>query len=172
MVYSRTIDSFLAYLKDLLAEVISVKPQMLRSNETERLDFILSFDDIAELRSALAERKIERLFYGGFGDIAEFYENRIGVKLFESDNDFEKVLLMTRIRNLIVHNGGRINSSFKRQYPDSEFEIGERIDLRYESISENALFLLNSVEAIDEKVTKKFGLSLIASQENQSAVSG
>lgn len=49
MVYNRSVENFLLYLKNILAEVIQVKPQLLKSGETERLDFILDFDDINEL---------------------------------------------------------------------------------------------------------------------------
>jgi hypothetical protein len=47
MAYARSIDNVVAYFKDILAEVILKTPQVLRSKETERLDFILAFDSIS-----------------------------------------------------------------------------------------------------------------------------
>ena len=56
MVYNRSIENFLLYLKNILAEVIQVKPQLLKSGETERLDFILDFDVIKSANISRANR--------------------------------------------------------------------------------------------------------------------
>jgi hypothetical protein len=161
MVYRRVLDSFLGYMKDLLAETIIVKPQLLKSKETERLDFILGFDDLTELRAAIAERKIERLFYGGFGDIAEFYAKRIGIELFDSQEALQKVILMTKLRNLIVHNRGIINATFKKEYPDYGLAVGDPLEFNFGNILTDLSFLLDTALAIDKKVGTKFGLSLV-----------
>ncbi|HUT71931.1 MAG TPA: hypothetical protein VMW89_14780 [Desulfatiglandales bacterium] len=161
MAYSRSVDNFILYLKNILAEIIEVKPQLLKSGEKERLDYILNFDDIVELRRALADKKIESLFYSGFKDIFEFYESRIGIKLSDKTDDIEKFILMTKIRNLIVHNGGKINSEFKKAFPKYPFEVGESLKLSFKEILEDNYFILRSVDSIDSKITGKFGLSLV-----------
>jgi hypothetical protein len=160
MVYSRMVDGFLGYMKGLLAEIVASEPRLLKSNETERLDFILSFDEIAELRTALAERKIERLFYGGFEDIAEFYLKRIGVEVSPSEEALQRLTLMTKLRNLIVHNGGVVSRAFKKEYPDSPFSEGDRIEFNFDSIMADLSFLLDTALALDQKVASKFHLSL------------
>jgi len=160
MTFSRAVDSFLQYLKNILTEVIQVKPQLLKSGEKEKLDFILDFDDIQELRKALAEKKIESLFYLGFKDICDFFESRVGVKLVDANEDLEKLALQTKIRNLIVHNSGKINSEFKREFPNYKpLVIGGSIRLRYKDILKENSFILKCVESIDNKITSKFGLS-------------
>ena len=54
---TRTVDNYLSYISDLLALIYKSKPEMLKSEEEERLDFILSFDNLDELRNAIAEKK-------------------------------------------------------------------------------------------------------------------
>jgi len=54
LVLTRTVDNFLCFLSDLLALIYKAKPEMLRSSENEKLDFVLQFSDMDQLRSAVA----------------------------------------------------------------------------------------------------------------------
>jgi hypothetical protein len=160
MTYSRSIDNFILYLKNILAEIIEIKPELLKSGDKERLDYILGFNDIAELRRALADKKIENLFYSGFKDISDFFESRIGISIIASPEDEIQFVLMTKVRNLIVHNGGKINSEFKKCFPDYPFEVSQSLRFSFKEILNQNAFLLKSVDSIDGKITRKFGLSL------------
>lgn len=77
------------------------------------------------------------------------------------------MIRMTKIRNLIAHNAGKVNSEFKRDYPDFPLNIGESMRFSYKDILDGNSFILRSVESIDEKVTKKFNLSLITAESAQ-----
>ena len=57
MCYARTIDNTITYFKDILGEVILTTPNILKSKETERLDYILNFNNFDELKIALSEKK-------------------------------------------------------------------------------------------------------------------
>jgi dihydrofolate reductase len=166
MAYSRSIDNFLLYLKNILAEVIDSKPQLLKSGETERLDFVLQFDDINELRRALAKKKVENLFYGGFSEICKFYQSRLGIDLVKSQEDLNRLTMMTKIRNLIAHNAGKVNLEFKKEFPSYPIDVGESVRFSYREILDENALILKSVEFIDDRITKKFGLSLLPMKES------
>lgn len=88
MAFSRAMDNAITYFKDILGEVIIKKPQILKtSKESERLDWILEFESIDDLRRALAEKKIAELFYKGIDDIERYFKERLGVNLFEDEED-------------------------------------------------------------------------------------
>jgi hypothetical protein len=76
----------------------------------ETLDFILSFNDYKSLIKAIAEKKIEMLFYQGIDGIQKFFKERIGVKLFKEK--YEQINLLVKQRNLAVHK----RQNFKRFY--------------------------------------------------------
>jgi len=61
MVVVRFVDNFLCYLGELLALIFGTRPETLRSSEQERIDFVLQYDSMDELRAALAEKRVERL---------------------------------------------------------------------------------------------------------------
>ena len=161
MAFARTVDNFITYFKDLLAEVINVSPEILRSKEQERLDFILQFDTIEELRNVIAEKKIEELFYRGILDINKFFEEKLGIKLFKTEEDLNNVNALVKQRNLIVHNRGRINKQFLKEFPKSNFEENKYLVFSYENLSRINVMLSNFLVYIDKEVGSKFGLELI-----------
>ena len=159
LAFARLIDNFIAYLKDLLGEIINSKPQVLRSSESEKLDFILSFDTIEEMRNAIAEKKIEKLFYGSFNDINKFFLHNLGIEIFSSQDELEIMESLCRKRNLIVHNRGIINNEFLKKYSDLPFKVGDVLLFTFDSILEGNTVLFQLAHSIDEQVALKFELN-------------
>lgn len=63
MMYIKSVDNFQNYFKEILSEIVLSRPEILKSKETERLDYILSFNSRDEMIKAIAEKKINSLFY-------------------------------------------------------------------------------------------------------------
>jgi hypothetical protein len=159
MCFARTIDNVLTYFKEILSEIVLKKPQILKSKETERLDFILNFGTIEELQVAIAEKKIEALFYAGFDKIESFFCERIGVDLFENEEqkkDFNNAILS---RNLIVHNRGIVTNEYLKKIKETELIVGEKIHSSYENISKLNISLCNFLVRIDKLLIEKFDLN-------------
>jgi hypothetical protein len=161
MCYARSIDNILTYFKDILGEVILTTPNILKSKETERIDLILSFDTIEELRIALAEKKIESLFYAGIDKIELFFQERLGIDLFKTadiKNEFNKAI---KNRNTLVHNRGRITKEYLKEFPDSNLELNSLLMFSYEDISRINVILSNFVAHLDIEIANKFNLVII-----------
>ena len=159
MCFARTIDNVLTYFKEILSEIVLKKPQILKSKETERLDFILNFSTIEEMQVAIAEKKIEALFYAGFDKIETFFRERIGINIFETEEqkiDFNNAILS---RNLIVHNRGIVTKEYLKKIPKSELTIGEKIHSSYENISTLNISICNFIARIDKILIEKFDLN-------------
>lgn len=161
MSYARIIDNVLTYFKDILGEIIIKQPNILKSNETETYEFILNYDSIEEIRIALSEKKIESLFYKGIKDIEDFFKSRLNVDLFTSDEDRKEFNQAIKNRNIIVHNRGRINSEYLREFPDSNFKIGETLLFSYEAISNIHLIINNFVAHLDMNLANKYNLDVV-----------
>ncbi|MDV3860844.1 hypothetical protein CMT56_13585 [Elizabethkingia anophelis] len=63
MMYIKSVDNFQNYFKEILSEIVLSRAEILKSKETERLDYILSFNSRDEMIKAIAEKKINSLFY-------------------------------------------------------------------------------------------------------------
>lgn len=103
MMYVNTIDSFTVYFKEILSEVVLTKPQILKSQESEKLDFVLEYESMNDLINAIANKKIEELFYKGIEDIEKFFKNRLGIDIFKTDEEREVINLFIKQRNMTVH---------------------------------------------------------------------
>jgi hypothetical protein len=160
MCYARTIDNILSYFKEILGEVILKKPQILKSKEAERLDFILNFNTIEELILAVVEKKVEQLFYGGINDIKAFFNDRLGIQLFKTDIDEKAFSLAVKNRNLIVHNRGIVNKNYIKDFPEFQPLEGESLSFEYGDLSSNNVLFNNFIALLDYEIASKFDLDV------------
>ncbi len=161
MAFSRSIDNFISYFKEILSEIIMTNPNILKSKEKERLDFILNFDSLDELHKAISEKKIEELFYKGINDIEKFFNDRLNLKLFKNEEDKMGINYIIKQRNLIVHNRGQISKEFVKEFPDRHSDHGLYLFYSYKDISALNLLLQNFLVDLDEEITRKFSLTLV-----------
>jgi hypothetical protein len=162
MIYVNTIDNFTTYFKDILSEVVLTTPQILKSQESERLDFILEHELMDDLVNAIANKKIEELFYKGIEDIEKFFKSRLGIDIFKTDKEKEVINLHIKQRNLTVHNRRKISKEFSRQFPKLEYKIGQYLNFDFRYVSTLNLYLFNFIGTIDEEISQKFKLKKIS----------
>ncbi|WP_340203648.1 hypothetical protein [Ascidiimonas sp. W6] len=62
MIYVNSIDNFTTYFKDILSEVVVAKPQILKSQESEKLDFFLEHETMDDLISSIANKRLKNCF--------------------------------------------------------------------------------------------------------------
>lgn len=161
MIYVRAIDNFTTYFKDILAEVVLNKPEILKSKETERLDFILSFESNESLIKGIAEKKIEELFYKGIVDKEKYFSERLGIKIFKDEIEKNDINMLIKQRNLVVHNRGKISKEFVHDFPNNNLEVGHTFQFEYDYVSKINTFLNNYLIDLDIELETKFGLELV-----------
>lgn len=161
MAYTRLTDNALSYFKDILSEVVLKNSNILKSNEKEPLDYIMSFDTMEELTKDLAEKKIKKLFYGSINDIKKFFKNRLGIELFSNENEEKDFNQLTKQRNLIIHNRGIITRELADEFPAYEELVGEKLHFTFEQLSTINKIINNIIVEIDIKLREKFGLSIV-----------
>ncbi len=159
MAYCRMVDNTLCYFKDILEEVVLKEPRILKSSkEKENYDFILSFETLEELKIAMMDKKIKQLFYGNIEDIKKYFHDKLGVKLFENSNDEKDFSMLTKQRNLIVHNRGVISQELADEFPVFKNIVGEKLSFKYNQLSIINSYINNLVIDIDIKLREKFKL--------------
>jgi hypothetical protein len=160
MAFARCVDNFTTYFKDILAEVVLKRPEILKSKEQERLDFILEFSDINDLKKSIAEKKVGELFYKGIDDIQKYFSDRLNIILFKDERDKHAVAKFIKQRNLIVHNRGRITKEFVEEFKDPKFPSGYLFNFSFEDISHLNILMNNFLVEVDEEIARKFDLEL------------
>ncbi|MDG5493246.1 hypothetical protein [Psychroserpens sp. SPM9] len=158
MIYVNSIDNFITYFKDVLSEVVVAKPQVLKSQESEKLDFILEHKSMDDLINSIASKKIEELFYKGIEDIEKFFQSRLGLNIFKNNVQRKNVNFYIKQRNLTVHNKRKISKEFAKQFPELEKDIGQYLNFEFGYVSKMNLTLFNFLATLDEEIAQKFKL--------------
>jgi hypothetical protein len=161
----------LTYISEFIALIFRTRPETLRSNETERLDFILGYSSMEDLINSLAEKRVEALSYRGMSDLAEYVRERLGLNLFENREREQRAVRMIEVRNIIVHHRGIASRTFLRRVPDFAAKIGETVRLGDLATEELELFPI-CVCDIDVRGAAKFGLPQLASRSSIPAMRG
>ncbi|TDQ73837.1 hypothetical protein [Sphingobacterium yanglingense] len=156
MMYIRLIDNFESYFKDILSEIVFKNPKVLSSNETEKLDFILSFDDYPSLIKEIASKRIEALFYQNIDNIQKFFKERVGIQIFKEKAD--DINLLIKQRNLAVHNRSKITKEFIRLFPNKEFVEGMVLKFDFAYIERLIPALYKIINELDYEICAKFDL--------------
>lgn len=76
------------------------------------LEELKSFDTIADARKYYIDAKIEEILYGSFSDWIEFFRKKVGLSMGYLEPSFDILVETFQRRNLVVHNGGIINSQY------------------------------------------------------------
>jgi len=166
----RGVDNYLTYLKDILYLICRAKPEVLRSKKLVRMDLVLNFTDMTDLVDALAERTVQDLSYGSLYDLADFFEDRLGLRIAKNASDLSHLVILVEIRNLIVHNRGIVNAVFLKKTATAikilgselkaNWKIGDTID--FGAGQKGMSFLAKSAHLIDTEASAKFSLEQVA----------
>ncbi|MEZ0607577.1 hypothetical protein ACAW74_03625 [Fibrella sp. WM1] len=156
MMYVKTVDNFENYFKEILSEIVISEPRVLKSKETEQIDFILSFTNYNSLINAIVEKKVEALFHQGIDGIQKFFRDRIGIEVFKEKAD--QINLLVKQRNLAVHNRSKISKDFLRQFPNENFTENMYLNFTFDYVGKAVPALYKIINELDYEFTKKFNL--------------
>jgi hypothetical protein len=157
MCLCRGADLSLAYISSALRLVYLQQPNSLRSSEKVDINFIFQYSSLDELLVALLERKVRALSFQSLSDLNADLSRRLGMPLFADDNQRDRAVYLTALRNLIVHNQGVVDERFMRLYPDAP-GVGTRIQIGANENSEAIRFLIDWIMDLDVRMIEKFSL--------------
>lgn len=158
MLTARNVDNFLTYVVQLLSLVFAARPELLRSQEQVRVDFVLSHPDKDSLVRALIERRVDRLAYFGIRDLDKYIQNRLGFSLFATPEDLETAITLIEIRNVIVHNRGIVSKIAASRCPTLVPKLGKPVDITSDKLIKDRPFFGKIVNEIDSRAIAKFGI--------------
>ena len=154
LILSHMVDTFLAYLTDLLALVYRYNPDIIPGKvksqyEGRRLD--------GELLFSLARDQAEGFSRKGLNGLKSELK-RLDIPLFDSEEDAAEMDYLYEIRNVIVHNFGAVTLKFKKRFPSYPAEVGNLLMLEFDVVKEVSIFLANCVCDIDTRAVSLFNL--------------
>ena len=176
MCYARLVDNYLTYFSEIIAEIFTKTPKMLKSEEKVAVEEILLYDDMNDLLSAIAERKVISLTMSGISSLAVHIQKHFAIELFPTEADLSAVNEIIEIRNIITHNRGVVNRRFVKNVSRHQVAnashyttiiAGYRIFPGVDTSSWASSILHQSILRFDALVAKKFHLTTLEAEMSE-----
>lgn len=154
----RAIDNFQVYLVDAIRAVLHKQPRVLADRKLElSLGQILKFESIDALAKDIVEGKLQSLSYQGFGELEEWCTSR-SIPLVVPDGNRSQLVEYIALRNIVVHNRGRIDERYADAVPSRRGEVGKKRGISVDDLF-RAMDILNRVAVYtDSALAGKFSL--------------
>lgn len=145
------------YLITTLKVILSWYPDKLASGD-KKVDIllILDSDDLDELLDRLVEKKIHSALYEPPAKYLQFIENTLSVTIPQKHKEMYVEIKATR--DILVHNGGVVNSSYLRKANKmARAKEGEDVPINPEYFNECIRCMKAIIASIYTRVLKKYG---------------
>jgi hypothetical protein len=153
------VSAFQRYFSSIVQAAALKQPLLLASSQQIRVDDILRFSRHRDLVSFIVDRKVNELAYGGLIDLEKFFSERLGVRMFDSNDERERLRLFIEARNINVHNGGIVNDIFLSRAGSVEgfqYTRGKRFQLDFDELFTLTVNAMKVAMHIDAAVAAKF----------------
>lgn len=160
MFFTRYIDNFSLYLVNILREVLRKEPRILSSSERVTMERLLKAASLDEVIAEAIEETISNLSYKGFDELELWFKNR-NIPLEVSGDRAVRVRRFIAMRNLFVHNRGRADAKFVRQFASGEYVLGQHVSIDVPEIGKAAEEIGRAVTDTDHAIQSKFALPTV-----------
>jgi hypothetical protein len=96
----KAIESCQTYVAEVLHLIYKKHPASVGGSEKVDFAFLLNFDSIEELVSAVVEQKVQALSYKSMADLETYVQKVHGFSLFANDDQEQHASWLVEIRNL------------------------------------------------------------------------
>jgi hypothetical protein len=158
LAFCRFVDQFLIYISDLLTVIFTMRPQMIKVNESITVEFALQFSTRDELLAALTERQVIELSFKGMLELNKYLDSRYSFSLFDDKPSLDRITALIERRNLFTHNRGVVNRRYLERVLGADEELGEVLVLNPIQVISDMGFLVGAVMDIDHKAQEKCGI--------------
>lgn len=159
----RDVSAFDVYLTTMLGRIFTEIPNQLKSSKsTISYEHILEMESIADFVRWAAERRVYALSFKGLKALLKYFKKRKWASIDMESDTVKSADEYIEVRNLIVHNSGRINKRFLsrlgKEKVSEESHDGDEFPLSLKFIGEGADALLDLAREIDEALVTHFKL--------------
>ncbi len=115
-----------ALIKDILEIICEVEPKIMRNSENElKFKEILNFSDFEELNKYLIDVFVSSKLNGTFSSQCEALEKILSKEFKSVQKCNHEINKMIHIRNIFVHNGGKVDNKFIKETQLTNLNVGD-----------------------------------------------
>lgn len=160
LLFSKNVDSFSIYLDDILRTIFRAENRLLISKEKLSVEDVLSCNSIDAVVEKIISQKAHDFSYKSLEDKLKFLIDEIGLKFQIDSQHLKDLKFLVEVRNILVHNGGKVNEIFLYKTKNNNYSLNETIRLDTGIASDATLCFAEAVRLIDVAVIQKFGNKL------------
>ena len=157
-IISRSVDNFHSYMSDVLLRVFLARPETLRTGAKVEVREVLECESIQDFASRMAEKRVDDLAYGGFKAVRKYLSDRLGVEVDFDPEQLKMAVEAVAMRNIVVHNRGRVNERFRREAARTDLAVGDSVPLNVSDALASGRALMDVAQSIDDALIAKFGV--------------
>lgn len=145
------------FIKEYIKEILISRRDLLKTNKkTLTFEEICDFDSMEPLILHMVQEDVDKTFYGGIDDIADYLNKRFGLSMQSEFKDWEIIREASFRRNLIIHNKGITNKIYCLKTGHKETNSHLSTDMDYVLNATNAVF--SFFDFIHTRMHEKLGL--------------
>lgn len=156
----RLVDSYLCYITDLLTILHKNRIELLNLKSTISLAEVLTFENLEDMHGHLIEKRVLDLSYKGIGELNDELLSRLNFPIFKDTDEETKIVQIIEVRNLLVHNRGKINRRFISRTDGDMGQLGKTVDLG--NPMDKLQLIYTHTFRVDQEARKKFGIRSIS----------
>ena len=133
----------------------------MMSSQQIKIEEVFRFKRHKDLVAYIIDKKVNELAYGGLMEMEKYFNDRLGIQMFENDAERNLLRLFIEVRNINVHNGGMINDLFANRVGTVEgfsYTVGKSFHVDMDALFALTNNAMRVALKIDASVSKKFGL--------------
>jgi hypothetical protein len=169
LVVAAAVDSFSAYLSELLTLIVSKQPGMI---ETRQIDVkrLWAGGTLSDLQWEAINEFVRDVSYKGFRELDSYLDKKFGFPLVTSPLTRTRMSYLYEVRNAVTHNRGRFSwvsdqrLKGRRRLIDKVAYAGSVVPV--------IAYISERMEEVDRRASSKFRLPALTRVEAFSPVSG
>ncbi len=148
---ARLVDNFELYLAQMLTRVLLKYPGPIEKMQVSvaELRECASVDDAV---ARIVEKKVHELTFDGLPAVTAYLDRYFSVKIDSDSEHYKKVLLLTEVRHLVTHNGGRVTRRFLERTKVENLALGAEYPLSWTELQAGAKAIFAIADEIDHKL--------------------
>jgi hypothetical protein len=124
-----------AFFSESIRAICRIKPDVLKTDKQVSWATALEFDNKQSLSEFLTETLAYELGWGSFEKRISSLKSKFGLDLQISSEILENLRQADLLRNLIAHNGGRVDQEYRQKSNKGNLLLGEPVPLDIEFVN-------------------------------------
>lgn len=143
-----------AFTKEYLRALLIRRPEIIKSSRQLSYEVILSHGSMEDLLNHVVDREVDELGYKDIDEVADYFQERLGIDLRASFGGWEAVREATYRRNVVIHNRGIANAIYCQKTGCGT--PGDRVSPDVEYCNGTVESVLAFMQAVHQEVAEKF----------------